>query len=40
MYIQQNTNVANIERKLWKNSPTPRMSIVKQLLNKLQAELE
>ena len=40
MYIQQNTNVANIERNLWKNSPTPRMSIVKQLLNKLQAELE
>ena len=40
MYIQQNTNVANIERNLWKNSTTPRMSIVKQLLSKLQAELE
>ena len=40
MYIQQNTNVANIERKLWKHSTKPRMSIVKQLLNKLQAELE
>ena len=39
MYLQQNSNVANIERKLWEHLTTPRMGIVKQLLSKLQEEL-
>ena len=40
MYTIQNPNLAFIERKLWQYSTTPRMSIVKQLLNKLLEELE
>ncbi|MEP7039340.1 MAG: helix-turn-helix domain-containing protein [Acidobacteriota bacterium] len=40
MYAKQNQNTAVIERKLWKDSTTPRMRIVKQLLNKLLEELE
>ncbi len=40
MYTRQNPNLAYMERKLWQYSTTPRMSIVKQLLNKLLEELE
>lgn len=40
MYTINNPNMAYIERKLWQYSTTPRMSIVKQLLNKLLEELE
>lgn len=40
MYLQQNSNAATIKRKLWEHATTPRMSIVKQLLRRLQEELE
>ena len=40
MYTINNPNMAYIERRLWQYSTTPRMSIVKQLLNKLLEELE
>ena len=40
MYTRQNPNLAYIERKMWQYSSTPRIGIVKQLLNKLLMELE
>ena len=40
MYTRQNPNLAYIERKMWQYSTTPRIGIVKQLLNKLLSELE
>ncbi len=40
MYIVQNTSLTALERSLWQHSTTPRMGIVKQLLNKLLEELE
>lgn len=40
MYTRQNPNQAYIERKMWQYSNTPRIGIVKQLLNKLLTELE
>lgn len=40
MDTRQKPNNAVIERELWKYSSTPRISIVKQLLNKLLVELE
>ena len=40
MYTRQNPNVAYLERKMWQYSSSPRIGIVKQLLNKLLVELE
>ncbi len=40
MYTRQSPNLAYIERKMWQYSTTPRIGIVKQLLNKLLNELE
>jgi len=40
MYTRQNPNLAYIERRMWQYSTTPRIGIVKQLLNKLLCELE
>jgi DNA-binding NtrC family response regulator len=40
MYTRQNPNLAYIERRMWQYSTTPRIGIVKQLLNKLLSELE
>ena len=40
MYTRQNPNLAYIERRMWQYSTTPRIGIVKQLLNKLLNELE
>ena len=40
MYTRQNPNLAYIERRMWQQSTTPRIGIVKQLLNKLLSELE
>jgi transcriptional regulator with PAS, ATPase and Fis domain len=40
MYTRQNPNLAFIERKMWQFSNSPRLSIVRQLLNKLLVELE
>ena len=40
MYTRHNPNLAYIERKMWQYSTTPRIGIVKQLLNKLLSELE
>jgi len=40
MYTRQNPNLAYIERKMWQQASTPRIGIVKQLLNKLLNELE
>ena len=40
MYTRQNPNQAYIERKMWQYSTSPRIGIVKQLLNKLLLELE
>ena len=40
MYTRQNPNLAYIERKMWQYSSTPRIGIVKQLLNKLLVELD
>ena len=40
MYTRQNPNLAYIERRMWQQSTTPRIGIVKQLLNKLLNELE
>lgn len=40
MYTRQNPNLAYIERKMWQQASTPRIGIVKQLLNKLLIELE
>jgi DNA-binding NtrC family response regulator len=40
MYTRQNPNLAYIERRMWQQSSTPRIGIVKQLLNKLLSELD
>lgn len=40
MYTRQNPNLAFMERKMWQYSNSPRIGIVKQLLNKLLLELE
>lgn len=40
MYTRQNPNLAYIERKMWQQATTPRIGIVKQLLNKLLNELD
>ena len=40
MYTRQNPNLAYIERRMWQQATTPRIGIVKQLLNKLLLELE
>jgi transcriptional regulator with PAS, ATPase and Fis domain len=40
MYTRQNPNLAYAERKIWQSSTTPKMNIVRQLLNKLLVELE
>ncbi len=40
MYTRQNPNLAFVERRMWEYSTTPRIGIVKQLLNKLLNELE
>jgi transcriptional regulator with PAS, ATPase and Fis domain len=40
MYTRQNPNLAYIERRMWQYASTPRIGIVKQLLNKLLNELE
>ena len=40
MYTRQNPNLAYIERRMWQQATTPRIGIVKQLLNKLLSELE
>ena len=40
MYTRQNPNLAYIERRMWQQTTTPRIGIVKQLLNKLLSELE
>lgn len=40
MYTRQNPNLAYIERRMWQQASTPRIGIVKQLLNKLLTELE
>ncbi|HEY8563533.1 MAG TPA: helix-turn-helix domain-containing protein [Pyrinomonadaceae bacterium] len=40
MYTRQNPNLAYIERRMWQQATTPRIGIVKQLLNKLLNELE
>jgi transcriptional regulator with PAS, ATPase and Fis domain len=40
MYTRQNPNLAYIERKMWQYSSSPRIGIVKQLLNKLLVELD
>ncbi len=40
MYTRQNPNLAYIERRMWQQTSTPRIGIVKQLLNKLLSELD
>lgn len=40
MHTIPNPTKVHIERKMWKSSTTPRIGIVKQLLNKLLTELE
>ena len=40
MYTRQNPNLAYIERRMWQYSTTPRIGIVKQLLNTLLGELD
>jgi TyrR family helix-turn-helix protein len=40
MYTRQNPNKAYIERQIWQSANSPRIGIVKQLLNKLLTELE
>ena len=40
MYTRQNSNLANIERQMWRHASQPRIGIVKQLLNTLLGELD